>query len=315
MRSPLLLVLAIPAFARADDAKLFAEGVISTPFDDFGATLTPDGKTLFFTRSVPRSNVYVICRSDWRDGRWSEPEVAPFSGRTWDFDPVISPDGARMVFASDRPAPGVANPDKDFDIWAVDRTPTGWSAPWRLGASVNSDADETFASIAASGTLYFVTNRDSARDGGREHLAVYRARPEGKGYGPAEKLLGAINQPENITLEALVSPDERFILLTPMGRQDGFGSFDIYVSEEKDGLWTEPRNLGPKVNTRSRDYSPRFMPDGKTLLFSSERGFATDPRTDAITYPELRRRLASVLNGWGNLYTIALADVGLELGK
>jgi len=79
-------LLAIPIFARADDAKLFGEGVISTPFDDFGATLTPDGKTLFLTRSVPRSNVYVILRSDLANGRWSEPEVAPFSGQYWDFD-------------------------------------------------------------------------------------------------------------------------------------------------------------------------------------------------------------------------------------
>src|SRR5215467_12638402 len=110
MRLAVLLAL-LPALARADEPRLFAEGTISTPFDDFGATLTPDGKTLFVTRSVPRSNVYVILRSELRDGRWSEPEVAPFSGRYWDFDPVISPDGSRMLFASDRPAPGIAKAD------------------------------------------------------------------------------------------------------------------------------------------------------------------------------------------------------------
>jgi hypothetical protein len=313
VRLPLVLLFAIPAVARADDPRLFAEGVISTPFDDFGATLTADGQTIFFTRSVPRSNVYVICRSEWKNGRWTEPEVAPFSGRYWDFDPVISPDGSRMVFASDRPAPGVAKADKDYDIWAVDRTASGWSEPRRLGPSVNSDADETFASIARNGTLYFVSDRERGRD--EHHLVVFRAKPEGSGYGPAERLLGAINQPENVTLEALVAPDESFILLTPMGRQDGVGSFDIYVSYQKDAQWTEPKNLGAKVNTRSRDYSPRFMPDGKTLLFSSERGMSTEPRTQPIGYRDLRQELGSVLNGWGNIYTMPLADLGLELGK
>src|ERR1700730_11638399 len=53
---------------------LFAEGIISTPFDEFGSTFTRDGRTVFFTRSVPRSNVYVICQSDFRNGRWTEPE-------------------------------------------------------------------------------------------------------------------------------------------------------------------------------------------------------------------------------------------------
>src|SRR5262249_25145210 len=135
--------------------------------------------------------------------------------------------------------------------------------------------------------------------------------PEGKDYGPAEKLPGAINDPENVTLEALVAPDESYILLTPMGRSDGLGSFDIYVSRFADGAWGAPQDLGPKVNTRARDYSPRFAPDGKTLLFTSERGFATDPLPAPLTYPELRRHLASTLNGWGNIYTIDLAEVGL----
>src|SRR5262245_12852857 len=88
------------------DPVLFGEGVISTPFDEFGLDFTHDGRTLFFSRSVPRSNLYVICTSTFRDGRWSEPRVAPFSGRYWDFDPVVSPDGSRIFFGSDRPVPG-----------------------------------------------------------------------------------------------------------------------------------------------------------------------------------------------------------------
>jgi hypothetical protein len=293
------------------EPKLFAEGIISTPFDEFGSTFTRDGRTVFFTRSVPRSNVYVICRSDFRDGRWTEPEVAPFSGQYWDFDPVISPDGSKMFFASDRPAPGEHKKDKDFDIWEVDETSSGWGRPTHLDANVNSGEDETYASAAANGTLYFV----SGREGGRAHLAIYRSKPHGGRYGPPEKLTGAINDAENSSLEALVAPDERFILLTPMGRKDGFGSFDIYVSYQRGGEWTAPQNLGPKINTRARDYSPRFSPDGKYLFWSSERGFATDPLEHPLTFPEMERRLHGTLNGWGNIYQIELSAVGLALTR
>src|SRR5262249_61125829 len=129
------------------------------------------------------------------------------------------------------------------------------------------------ASAARNGPPSFVSERGA----GRGPLAVSRARPEGKDYGPAEKLPGAINDPENVTLEALVAPDESYILLTPMGRSDGLGSFDIYVSRFKDGVWGAPANLGPKINTRARDYSPRFAPDGGTRLFTSESRFATEP--------------------------------------
>ena len=98
-----------------------------------------------------------------------------------------------------------------------------------------------------------------------------------------------------------------------MGRRDGFGSFDIYVSYQRDGEWTIPQNLGPRINTRARDYSPRFSPDGRYLFWASERGFATDPLEHRLTFPEMERGLKSTLNGWGNIYQIELSAAGLEL--
>jgi len=284
------------------EPKLFAEGVISTPFDEFGLTFTKDGRTVFFNRSVPRSNFYFICMSTFRDGRWTEPEIAPFSGQYWDFDAVVSPDGSKMVFASDRPVPGHPKKDQDFDIWMVDKTATGWSEPRHLDEAINSGQDETFASLAANGTLYFV----SGREGGRAGLAIYRSRLVNGRYQPAEKLKGSVNGPENWSLEVLVAPDESFLFLVPLGRKDGYGSFDIYVSDQKNGEWTEPRNLGPKINTAARDYSPRFSPDGKYLFWSSERGFEKPEN-----YRDLIAHERSTVNGWGNIYQIDLTAIGL----
>ena len=288
------------------EPRMFAEGVISTPFDEFGLTFSNDGRTAFFNRSVPRSNLYFICTSAYRNGRWSEPEVASFSGRYWDFDAVVSPDGSRMVFASDRPVPGHPKADQDFDIWMVEKTGTGWSEPRHLDDAVNSGEDETFASLAANGTLYFV----SGREGGRAHLAIYRSKLVNGRYQAAEKLKGEVNSPDNWSLEVLVSPDESYLLLVPYGRKDGYGSFDIYVSEQKNGEWTAPRNLGPKVNGEQRDYSPRLSPDGKYLFWTSERGFGK-PKN----YREFVEQSHRTLNGWGNIYQIELSAIGLRPGR
>jgi Tol biopolymer transport system component len=284
------------------EPKLFAEGVISTQFDEFGMAFSADEHTVFFNRSVPRSNVYVICTSTFRGGRWTKPEVAPFSGQYWDFDAVVSPDGSKVFFGSDRPVPGRTRQDQDFNIWMVDKTATGWSDPRYVGGGVNSDEDETFASAAANGTLYFV----SGREGGRAQFAIYRSKFVDGKYQAAEKLKGPVNDPENWSLEVLIAPDESYLLLVPYGRKDGYGGFDIYVSEQKDGEWTAPRNLGPKINTPARDYSPRISPDGKYLFWASERGFET-PKN----YADLAARLRSTLNGWGNIYQIELSAVGL----
>ena len=88
---------------------LFAEGVVSTPDDEFGAAFTPNAKTVYFTKRTPTTNtppLSFICVSRMRDGRWQEPEIAAFSGEHNDLGPALSPDGARLFFASDRPMPG-----------------------------------------------------------------------------------------------------------------------------------------------------------------------------------------------------------------
>jgi hypothetical protein len=215
---------------------------------------------------------------------------------------VVSPDGSKIFFGSDRPVPGRTKRDQDFDIWMVEKTGRGWSEARHVEGDINSDEDETFASAAANGTLYFV----SGRDGGRAHLAIYRSKLVDGKYQTAEKLKGPVNDPENWSLEVLVAPDESFLLLVPYGRKDGYGSFDIYVSEQKDGEWTAPRNLGTKINTHARDYSPRISPDGKYLFWASERGFET-PKN----YRELLDRTRGIMNGWGNIYQIELSAIGL----
>src|ERR1700742_3940546 len=96
------------------EPRLFSEGVISTRDDEFGGTFTPDGNTCFFSKSVPRSYIYVICVSHFVNGKWGTPEIAPFSGRYRDFDPVLSPDGTKLLFASDRPVHGETKHDYDI---------------------------------------------------------------------------------------------------------------------------------------------------------------------------------------------------------
>src|SRR5262249_35000034 len=158
-------------------------------------------------------NLYTICMSSFRNGRWTDPEVAPFSGKYWDFDPVFSPDGSKMVFSSDRPVTGHPKKDQDFDIWTIEKTARGWSEPRHLDASINSDQDETFASIAANGALYFI----SGREGGRDRFAIYRSGLVNGKYLSAEKLKGPVNDRENWSLEVVVAPDESFLLLVPFG--------------------------------------------------------------------------------------------------
>ncbi len=293
------------------EPKLFAEGTIDTRDDEFGGTFTPDGKTCYFSKSVLKFYLDVICFSEFKNGKWQTPEVAPFSGRYRDFDPVLSPDGKKMVFTSNRPVAGKLR--DDYDIWMVTKTAQNkWSTPVRLDTVINSSYDEHFASIAANGNIYFSSNRPGAL-GGPGDADFYCSKFVNGHYTTAVHLTDASTP--YYELDCLIAPDESFLLLGEYGGKGGYGNYDIYVSENINGKWTPARNLGPKVNTRFRDYSPRVSPDGKYLFFASERDFTVDTAKKNKTFKDLQKNLHSILNGSGNIYQIDLSALGLKQPK
>jgi hypothetical protein len=281
------------------EPRLFGEGVISTPLDEFGGQLTGDGRTLFFSRSVPRFYLDTIFVSRFAAGRWSEPEVAPFSGVWRDYDPVLSADGSRIFFISDRPRSGGAS--QGYNIWYLERTAGGgWSEPRDLGAPINGVGDAHFASTALDGTLYFTSHRP----GNLGYVDVYRSRRVGGRYAQPENLGPAINGPEWSNLEAFVTPDGNELLVAAFGHRDGLGDADLFISFLENGVWSHLQNLGPRINSAARDYTPRITPDGRYLLFASERGLPDARRAHPFTYRELKQAMHGTLNGLGNLYLV-----------
>jgi WD40-like Beta Propeller Repeat len=307
MRRPALATLALllittPAWSA--DPVVVGDGVISTPADEFGGQLDRDDATLFFNRSIPRSQIYTLFESRRVNGRWAAPEVVPWSGTWRDFDATLSPDGQRLYFISDRPREGSASRG-DYDVWRLERTSTGWSAPQNVGPPINGDWGTHFASEAADGTLYFTSDRP----GGTALVDVWRARREGEGYAAPENLGATINAPGQFNLEAVIAPDQSFLILSAAGREDSQGDSDLYVCYAHDGRWLVPQSLGPGVNTSAREYSPRLSPDGRRLIFASERGVPTESRMKPWTYVELEQKIRGVQNGLGNLYEVDLASV------
>ena len=284
--------------------RLFGEGVISTSDDEFGGSFTPNGDTIFFTKSAPHSYRYTMLESHRAYGRWTRPTVLPFSGRYTDSDPTLSPDGKKMFWTSDRPVKGKVK--HDYDVWMVERTASGaWGEPQRLPEPINSDASEYAASMTRDGTLYF----SSAREGA---IQVFRSMFVNGAWTTPENITRAINHGDSTVvfdLDVMIDPDEHFIMLGSYGRRESFGSYDIYVSWRDNGGWTAAVHLPAPFNTRARDYAPHLSPDKKTLYFSSERSFALEPIGRPLTYRELTDRLRGTLNGSGNIYEISMSSL------
>lgn len=288
--------------------ELFGEGVISTQDYELNAAFLPDGKTVYFTKSTANMSFWTIVSSKLVDGRWTEPEVAPFSGRYSDADLSVAPDGSRMAFISRRPVPG--KPGRPVPhIWYVERAASGWSEP-KNAAALNSEAGEYYPSIAADGTLYF----ESARPGGLGRADVYRSRLVNGDYAPPEHLGAPLNSEFNEG-DAVIAPDQSFLILTISGRPDDMGTGDLYISEQRNGAWSSPRHLPAGINSPALEFCPSLSPDGKHLYFTSTRGMAGESPDRPRTYKELTDRLRGVLNGLGNVYRISIEAARGEAGK
>jgi len=285
---------------------IFAKDIISTDTDEFGGVFSPDGKIVYFSKSVPGSYFYSICYSEFKNGHWTKPGIMPFSGIYKDFDPVLSPDGNKMLFASDRPVDGKTK--TDYDIWMVEKTKTGWSNHEHLDTVINSSYDEHFASIAGNGNIYFSSTRPGAK-GGEYDSDVYLSRFINGKYQQAESLGDSVNS-EYFELEAVIAPDESYLLTGVLGRPDGFGHFDIYISHNKNGDWSTSKNMGKPINSSARDYSPRITPDRKYIFFTSERDFSLlrDKKDNAYNYDQYVKEIRGVYNGLGNIYQLEFTD-------
>ena len=187
----------------------------------------------------------------------------------WEGEPCITYDGNRMFFTAILPPP--TGHAWHSDLYYVDKTATGWSAPHLLPAPINTLASEWHASLTRKGVLYFA----SERDGGRLQADIFRAVPENGEYKQVEKLPVSINTQYN-DCDPLIAPDESFLIFHS-NRPDGHGEHDLYISfRDQHGQWSAPKNMGPKINTPAWEMAPSLSPDGKYLFFTRRKAFQTD---------------------------------------
>jgi hypothetical protein len=290
------------------EPELFAPGFVNTGLATRDLAMTPDGKELYFGVMAGGRAAILVTREV--DGVWTPPEVAPFSGEYLDLEPAISPDGKTFMFLSTRPQEGQENkPGWVYqDIWVMDRVEDGWGEPYNLGPPVNTEAPEYYPSLTRDGTLYFT------REGEGRVSHIYRSRRVDGIYQEPERLPKQVNSGAS-QFNAFVDPDEGFLIVPVMGREDSLGGVDYYVTfRSPEDTWSEPVNLGAPVSSENgQEWSASLSADGQYLFFMSARTAATtqEPWTGK-SLEELLELSAQPGQGQSAIYWID-ADVIREL--
>jgi hypothetical protein len=261
------IVLTVAPLAFAADAvkaeTVTLDGIIHADSDDTLA-FTPDGDTVFFDRSEGSHKTVMV--SHRTNGHWSRPQRASFSGRWFDQDPVVAPDGSYLVFNSDRPVrPGGKALTQDYfgggvtapgaNLWRVDRTADGWGGPVWLGPTINSDAFIDFASIAGDGTLYF--QRWNAAG---QAMQFWRSAYKHGAYQPPERVI--LGDPVESLHDPSIARDQAFIVFDYGKVKGGLGRLSIAFREGD--RWGEVIDLGAALN-QDLPWGSHLAPDGHTL--------------------------------------------------
>lgn len=298
------------AAPRTGEPELFAPGVICTGDDEAHATFTADGRRVYFLKDAPNFMHWTIVFSDREGDGWAEPAVAPFSGRYGDGDLSFSPTGDTAYFISTRPTKPGAPPRPDTEIWRMGRTPGGALGEPEHVAELSSDGNEWFPNATADGWLYFGSERPEGNLGPAGTSDLWRARLVDGRYGRPENLGPRINT-EGEDIEPWISADGRLLIFSSKGRSDTHGSYDLYASRLCDGAWTEPRNLGDRVNSSAWEFGARPTPDGRWLMFTSNRGYTDQPLDRALDYADLLKKIRSPGNGLRDIYRVEMSSLPL----
>ena len=146
--------------SKKDEAKKWkqpelVESDINSEYEDGVSCISPDGKTMYFTRcshdpDYPRNA--EIFQSTRSDASWSNPTKVEISKDTLSSfaHPAMSPDGEWLYFTSDMPGG-----EGGYDLWRIRIEGKELGGAENLGRPINTPGDEMFPSFRPNGDLYF----------------------------------------------------------------------------------------------------------------------------------------------------------------
>ena len=220
--------------------------------------------------------------------------------------PVISPDNKTLYFTRDSPD-NIGGENQD--VWVSEIDSNGnLSRAKNIGSPINNNRNNYASAITPDGQTMLIGNVYN-KDGSSAGDGLSLARKEGDKWGFPEKINIKNYKNRGQFVSAYLANDGK-TLLVAMTRDDTYGREDIYVCfQEQNGDWTQPLNLGPKINTASDEYTPFLASDLSTMYFTSE-GFPGFGIGDIY----MSKRLDNTWKNWtepinlGTSFNTALSD-------
>ncbi len=227
---------------------------INSPYDDHSPLITAKNNLLIFTSRRPtpkaaklKDGQYPekIFYSKKENGEWAKAKLLQTFYKKFDHESAssVSVDGSELyLFHNDL---------EGKSIYVSYFNGKSWEKPVKLPWPINTQADETHASLSADkSTLFFTSNRE----GGYGGMDIYMCKRNADGKWGTPKNLGPNINTELDEDTPILHVDGKTLYFSSEGH-NSMGRMDVFYSVmAPDSSWTEPINLGFPVNTPDDDF-------------------------------------------------------------
>ena len=275
--------------------------------------LSKDGQTMYIYKDANGGDIY----ESLLDGeQWTTPKAVPFNTEFFESSVSVSADGKKMYFCGKDRFDNYGGED----IYVSLNKGKSYKNTAVISSLSTKSLNEAPLSISADGNTMFLWSSQNKGD-------IQSTTLQKNGSWSAPVTLPYPVNSDYYEGDAMLSADGNSIIFVS-SRPGGYNLYtentdsyhgddnyptDIYLCKRMYGNnWSEPINLGKKINTPFSERSPYLHPDGKTLYFSSDghTGFGRmdvfkSIRQNDSTFHEwskplnLGKEINSTTNDWG----------------
>lgn len=248
-------------------------GNVNTDCDEVLPLLSPDGQWLYFTRALCEAN---------RGGRFTgtdiwmtrfDPTIADF-GKSNNLEALNDRGNSAAVGLSDKgdmlyllKTTSTKRPD---GIYAVNKQNDSWARP-KLMPVDGLEPDEYLGAFVSPDQTVMIISMNGPDSRGREDLYISLKNEKGEWTKP--KNMGSTINSSGFEMSPFLSTNKRRLYFASSGHP-GQGNGDIFYSDrlyDSWEIWSAPKNLGEKVN--SKFFDAYFAIYGDSVAYFSSNRF------------------------------------------
>ncbi|MEW5924213.1 MAG: hypothetical protein AB1746_09515 [Candidatus Zixiibacteriota bacterium] len=249
--------------------EIFATGIVSTAdFEHSKLEFTADGSTYYWAAQPAGNESGSLTQKIWfvkkSNDTWAKPQQLSVD-QVGNRSATVFPLTEDIIYIGSGDKSATDAHSLKYDVYRIDKE-----------HKMVEKVSEKFPMLKTCWSFSFAKNGNLYYDHPEgETYDIYCSEYSDGVYAEPQKLNSSIND-GNTSVQPFVSPDESYLIFCSF-RPGGQGIADLYISfRQKDGSWSDARNMGDTINTEMLERFPSVSPDGRYLFFTRNKGEISD---------------------------------------